>query len=127
MAKIPFEIKEKILNDLLDNNSIQKEIALRYGVSTAFVSQLKDSRKKGELNIDRLIKKGTAYKIRVTSYIKGSLKNKFIKDCLDRDMNEVEMSNHIFETYYFIQESIHNFEKIQPNRIKDFLKVRIKL
>jgi transcriptional regulator with XRE-family HTH domain len=127
MAKIPQDKRNKILNDLCNKNLMQKEIAARYGVSTAFVSQLKESHEKGGLNIERLIKKGTSYKIRVTSYLKGTLKNKFIKDCLDKGYNESQMSNHVYETYYFIQESIHNFEKIEPNKIKDYLKARIKL
>lgn len=127
MAKIPQDKRNEILNDLCNKSLIQKEIAEKYGVSTSFVSQLKESNEKGALNIDRLIKKGTSYKIRVTSYLKGTLKNKFIKDCLDKDFNESQMSNHIYSTYYFIQDSIHNFEKIEPNKIKDYLKVRIKL
>ena len=115
------------MKDLYNKNLMQKEIAARYGVSTAFVSQLKETHEKGELNIDRLIKKGTSYKIRVTSYLKGTIKNKFVKDCLDKGYNESQMSNHIYETYYYIQDSIHNFDKISPNKIKDYLKARIKL
>lgn len=127
MAKIPNETRECIMKDLYKKNLMQKEIAEAYGVSPAFVSKLKDSVEKIDLNTERLIKKGAAYKIRVTSYIKGTMKNAFIKDCLDKGMNEVQMSKHIFDTYYFIQTSIHNFDKISPNKIKDYLKARIKL
>jgi len=127
MAKIPTETVNSIMKDLCKKNLMQKEIAAVYGVSPAFVSRLKESSEKVDLNTERLIKKGAAYKIRVTSYIKGTMKNSFIKDCLDKGMNEVQMSKHIFETYYFIQSSIHNFDKIEPNKIKDYLKARIKL
>ena len=72
-------------------------------------------------------KKGTNYQIRVTAFVKGTLKNKFIKDCLDKRYSETQMANHIFDVYYYIQDSIHNFEKIEPNKIKDYLKARIKL
>lgn len=127
MAKIPNEIRECIMKELYNKNLMQKEIAKRYGVSTAFVSQLKESSEKEDLDYERIIKKGTSYKIRVTGYLKGTIKNKFIKDCLDKGYNETQMFNHIYETYYFIQDSIHNFDKIEPNKIKDYLKVRIKL
>ena len=127
MAKIPSETVNNIMKDLCKKDLMQKDIATAYGVSPAFVSRLKESSEKVDLNTERIIKKGSGYKIRVTAYIKGSLKNNFIKDCLDKGMNEVQMSKHIFETYYFIQSSIHNFDKIEPNKIKDYLKARIKL
>lgn len=127
MAKIPTETVNSIMKDLCKKNLMQKEIASVYGVSPAFVSRIKESSEKVDFNTERLIKKGADYKIRVTAYIKGTVKNNFIKDCLDKNMNEAQMSKHIFETYYFIQNEIKNFDKIAPNRIKDFLKVRIKL
>lgn len=126
MAKISDEIKLQILKDLMSKNISVKDIALKYNVSVPLVYKV-GSDNIETVDFDRIIKKGTNYKIRVTTFLKGSIKNKFINDCLDKRFNETQMSNHIFDTYYFIQDSIHNFDKIEPNKIKDYLKARIKL
>lgn len=127
MPKVTAEIKQKILKDILEGKIDYKDIAIKYGISPTYVTVIKHREIGKTDEFDSLIKKGSNYKIRVTSYVRGSLKNKFIKDCLDKGFKESQMAHHIFETYYFIQDSIHNFDKIQPNKIKEYLKARIKL
>lgn len=122
---IPLETKKKILEELLKKLPV-KEIAQRYNVSSPLVYKI-GVENIDKVDVDRIIKKGTNYQIRVTAFVKGTLKNKFIKDCLDKRYSETQMANHIFDVYYYIQDSIHNFEKIEPNKIKDYLKARIKL
>jgi hypothetical protein len=124
---IPKEVRQRILREVSDNIKKPQEIADEYGVSLSLVCKLKSQDIKDEVKIKRIIKKGTTYKVKVTTYLKGSIKNKFIKDCLDKKFSESQMGNHVFDTYYYLQESIHNFEKIEPNKIKDYLKARIKL
>lgn len=127
MPKINKEIREKILLDISNGNISQKEIAKKFNISPAYVTIIKNDNIGRDDDLRHIIKKGTKYKIRITHYIKGSTKNKFIKDCLDKKYKEAQMANHIFDVYYYMQDSIHNFDKIEPNKIKDYLKARIKL
>jgi hypothetical protein len=76
---------------------------------------------------NELLKKKTKYKIRVTTQLSGTNKNKFLQDCINKQYPEVKMASHIIDVYYFMQDNLHNFEKIEPNKIKDFITNRIKL
>lgn len=119
------ELKKQILSDLLKKIPV-KEIAVKFKVSSPMVYKI-GAENIDKVDFDRIIRKGTNYQIRVTAFVKGGLKNRFIKDCLDKRYSETQMANHIFDVYYYIQDSIHNFDKIEPNKIKDYLKARIKL
>lgn len=114
----------------MDRKLSKSLIAKKHEVSNSTITNIAREHTDDDtykFNKDRLIKKGANYSIRVTTYIKGTKKSKFINDCLDKNLNESDMANHIFETYYFLQDSIHNFGKIAPNKIKTFLIERIKL
>lgn len=82
---------------------------------------------KPENLVSELLKKKENYQIRITTQVSGTNKNKFLQDCIDKKYPEVKMAAHIIDTYYFLQENMHNFEKIEPNKIKSFIIERIKL
>lgn len=82
---------------------------------------------KPELLIESLEGKKKNYKIRVTTFIKGTNKNKFMDDCIKYSKMESHMAAHIIDVYYFLQDNIHNFEKIDPNKIKAYIIGKIKL
>lgn len=130
MQKITPEQKQQIVKDLLDNKLSKTEISRKNKVSKSTVSNLSKEYTDFDsymFNKDRIIKKGADYRIRVTTYIKGSIKSKFIKDCLDNKKNESEMANHIFDIYYSVSTHIPNFDRISHNKIKDYINERIKL
>ncbi len=130
MPKITQSVKEQIIKDLLDNVLTKTEISIKNKVSKSTITNISKGFSDCDsymFNKERIIKKGANYQIRITTYLKGSVKSKFIKDCLDHSKNESEMANHIFDTYYYLNSVIPNFEKISHNKIKDYISERIKL
>jgi predicted methyltransferase len=124
-VKASDELKKDIIKCLLNGDSII-DISKMYNISVPFIYKIR-SEAIDMGYIERIIKKGSNYQIRVTSYIRGSIKSKFIKDCLDNNYSESKMSNHVFDTYYYLYEIVPDIQKIEPNKIKDYLKARIKL
>lgn len=47
-----------------------------------------------------LEKKSTLFKIKITTYIKGALKNKFIDDLRTKGITEAELGRQIIESHY---------------------------
>lgn len=45
-------------------------------------------------------KKQKQFKIKITSYIKGDLKNKFTSDCINRKVTEADMVRDVLDVYY---------------------------
>lgn len=49
-----------------------------------------------------LLQKKSQFSVKATTYLKGSVKNRFIDDCLKREMNESKMAANIIASYYEI-------------------------
>ena len=84
------------------------------------------SRIKAENLCDVLKAKKVDYNIRVTTFIKGSVKNSFLDDCIKRDFNESKTAALVFETYYSIISLYPELKEKEPNAIKQFIIDRIK-
>lgn len=74
-----------------------------------------------------LNKKKDCYMIRVTTFIKGNTKNKFIEHCEKRNENESKVARHIFDVYYSMLHVYPELNGKEPNEIKKFIIDRIKL
>jgi hypothetical protein len=94
------------------------------------------SRIKTENLQDELLKKKERYNIRVTTYleglkittlIKGSVKNRFLDDCIKREFNESKMASHVIETYYAIIDSNPEIRDKEIPEIKNWIIKNIKL
>lgn len=125
MQKIPERTRDKIIA-ALSNKESTKVIAEKFSVSKTTVCNIRANISAPQTK-DGIIKKGTEYKIRVTSFISGSVKTKFVADVIKSDLTESKMAAHIFDVYYHLHEIIPNFDKIDKKKIKDYLKARIKL
>lgn len=51
-------------------------------------------------NLDYQLSKKEQFKIRVTTFIQGELKNNFMSDCIKRGITEADMARDIIDTYY---------------------------
>jgi hypothetical protein len=76
---------------------------------------------------DVLVQKKQHYDIRVTAYIKGSVKDNFLNDCILRDFPESKMAASIIESYYKIINTYPDLKSKEPNEIQKFIIDRIKL
>ncbi len=85
------------------------------------------SRIKTEKLHDALTSKKECYAIRVTTFVRGSTKNRFLEDCIKRECNESKMAAHVFATYYEVLDTFPNLKDKEPNAIKKFIIDRIKL
>lgn len=74
-----------------------------------------------------LDKKILSFKIRVTTFIQGDLKNKFLKDCMKRGKNESIVAQHIIETYYKALNNVPGLNEKEPNEIQKYIIDKIKL
>ena len=76
---------------------------------------------------DFLTDKKKAFKVKTTTYLKGSVKNRFFDDCIKREICESQMAAEIIESYYSIiaeEPTIHDKEITQ---ITDYIKSKIRL
>jgi hypothetical protein len=64
--------------------------------------------------------------MKVTTFIKGTLKTRFLDDCIKRECNESKMAGHIIDTYYSALAAIPDLKEKEPNAIKQFIIDRIK-
>ena len=94
------------------------------------------SRIKTEKLQDELLKKKERYNIRVTTYVeglkittlvKGSVKNRFLDDCIKREFNESKMASAIIESYYCILDSSPQLKEKEIPEIKNWIIKNIKL
>ena len=81
-------------------------------------------------------KKNKSYSVKVTTYlegervttrVKGALKNDFFEDCIKRDFTESQMAKYIFEVYYSLIHTQPFLVEKEIPEIKNFLIDRIKL
>lgn len=75
---------------------------------------------------DSLKKKKENYDIRVTTFIRGRIKNRFLDDCIKRGFNESKMAGIVMETYYSVMDVYPDLKGKEPNAIQKFIIDRIK-
>ena len=51
-------------------------------------------------NLEHQLVKVKHFKVRVTTFIHGELKNKFLSDCISKKITEADMARHIIDSYY---------------------------
>ena len=56
-----------------------------------------------------LAKKKDDYQVKITTYIKGSIKNKFIRDVEEKGTTEAELAREIFRKYYETMPEKHSY------------------
>lgn len=78
-------------------------------------------------NLDYQITKKDQFKIRVTTFIHGDLKNSFMCDCIKRGITEADMARDIIETYYTVIKLQPFLAEKEIPEIKNWIKERIKL
>lgn len=78
-------------------------------------------------SIELLAQKKRLYLIRVTTFIKGSNKNKFIDDCTKRGVRESEMNRNILDIYYTIVELNPHIQSMEMVEIKKLITDKVKL
>jgi hypothetical protein len=60
-------------------------------------------------------KKKECFKIRVTTFIQGELKNNFMNECLSKEITEAELARDIFYKYF------KNKEPYKPTKLTNYL------
>ena len=74
-----------------------------------------------------LIQKKQCFAIKATTYLKGSVKNNFLDDCIKREMNESKMAAHVIESYYtIVKQNPHLIDKEIPE-IKNWIISKLRL
>lgn len=97
-----------------------------YICQTPLHCYIKMSKIKEENLIEALNIKKENYQVRITTQIRGGNKNKFLEDCIKKNIPESKMASHIIDAYYSIYTVLH-LEKIEHNKIKDYIISKIKL
>ena len=78
-------------------------------------------------NLDHQVVKKTKFRIRVSTYVQGDLKNYFMDDCIKRGITEADLLRDILEIYYSsIKLKPYLVEK-EMTEVKQFIIDRIKL
>lgn len=65
--------------------------------------------------------------VKITSKIKGGIKNDFFDDCIKRNFTEAQMARYIIEVYYSLKHTQPFLVEKEIPEIKNFLIDRIKL
>lgn len=65
--------------------------------------------------------------VKITSKIKGGIKNDFFDDCIKRNFTEAQMARYIIEVYYSLIHTQPFLVEKEIPEIKNFLIDRIKL
>ena len=67
------------------------------------------------------------YKIRITTTVKGELKNKFVSNCEKRDVKESDLARDIINLHYFIIQKIPRSEYMGLDELKNSISLFHKL
>lgn len=78
-------------------------------------------------NLDHQLVKRDQFKIRVTTFIQGDLKNHFINDCIKRGITEADLARDIIEIYYATIKMQPYLGEKEMTEVKKFITDRIKL
>lgn len=76
---------------------------------------------------DQIRDKMGSYKIKVTSYLTGVGKNKFMLDLLKKGSHEGELIRNILDIHYSIIEVVPHLKELEFDEIKKYLLDKIKL
>ena len=83
------------------------------------------------LNPDDLLNflksKKERHSIRVTTRIKGELKNQFLSDCITRQSNESKMAHTALGVYYVIIEQYPEVARMEMTDIKKYINGKMRL
>ena len=77
--------------------------------------------------LDFLLQKKQKFKIRVTTFLQGELKNKFMDDCIKRDVQESELAGEIIKAYYSMLSEMPSMQQKEIPEIKNYIINKIKL
>lgn len=78
-------------------------------------------------NLDYQLPKKNQFKIRVTTFIQGDLKNNFMDDCIKRGITEADMARDIIDTYYCVMKQQPFLVEKEIPEIKNWIIKNIKL
>lgn len=77
-----------------------------------------------QLTDEQIRNKMMAFKIKITSYLKGSLKNRFMLDCLKRNTYEGDIIRNIIELHYVVMDSTPELKGKTFYEAKEYFKTR---
>jgi len=78
-------------------------------------------------NLDHQQGKKEKFKIRVTTFIQGELKNNFMKDCIKRGITEADMARDIIATYYLVVNQKPDLIEKETSEIKKYIIGKLRL
>ena len=84
------------------------------------------SQHKNYKNLDYQIKKREEFKIRVTTFIQGDLKNQFMDDAIKRGICEADLARDIIDVYYSTIKQSKSLNGKEIPEIKKYLIENIK-
>ena len=77
-------------------------------------------------NLDYQLKKKDHFKIRVTTFIQGDLKNSFMCDCIKRGITEADLARDIIDIYYMTLRNQPMLAEKEIPEIKNWIIDKIK-
>lgn len=83
--------------------------------------------KGNNLTEDEIRQKMFAYKVKVTTYLKGTDKNRFMLDCIKKGSYEAEISRNIINIHYAIIDELPELKEMEMEQLKKYLIDKIKL
>jgi len=78
-------------------------------------------------NLDYQLTKKNQFKIRITTFVQGDLKNSFMNDCIKRGITEADMARDIIQTYYDVIRLQGFLAEKEIPEIKNWIVKNIKL
>mgnify|MGYP001570954155 CR=1 FL=1 len=79
------------------------------------------------LSEDEIRDKMCAYKVKVTTYLKGIDKNKFMLDCIKKGSYEGEITRNIINIHYSIIDELPFLKELEMDELKKYLIDKIKI
>lgn len=71
---------------------------------------------------DKLLK----FEVKITTRIKGDIKNKFLNDCIKKKMTEADLARNIIEIYYSATNEISSVGEKSMYEVKKYIVDKIK-
>jgi len=78
-------------------------------------------------NEDDVRVKMLSYGVRLTCYVSGTKKNRFLLDQIKRDLGEGELIKNILDIHYAIIDELPEFKEKEHKALKQYLIDKIKL
>lgn len=80
-----------------------------------------------KLTEDEIRTKMCSFKVKVTTYLKGVDKNKFMLDCIKKGTYEADLTRNIINIHYSIIDEIPELKEMEIEQLKKYLIDKIKL